>query len=90
MAMFKYFGRKNVTAVSDDAVAFYNRREWFAITISPNWGQRADLDDYARTWVHSVVHKLSSAEIADEEVEASKRVVGKKAYFHLWEMRRVV
>ena len=82
VCLFEYVSRQAINSLPDDATAFQNRGEWFNVTISPNWGNRAEFDDYARNWVHSVVDKLVELEKADTVVIKGEEVVGKRAYFN--------
>jgi len=82
VCIFEHFSRIAVNKVPEDATAIFNRGEWFGVTLHPNWSHRAEYDDYARNWVHSVVEKLAAMEKKDSQTKSGEEVVGKRAYFN--------
>ena len=82
VCIFEHFSRVRANSVPEAATAIFNRGEWFGVTLGPNWGHRAEFDDYARNWVHSVVDKLAAMEKQDAATVSGEEVVGKRAYFN--------
>src|SRR5271154_2531478 len=82
VCIFEHFSRIASNGVPEDATAIFNRGEWFGVTLNPNWGHRAEYDDYARNWVQSVVEKLAAMEKKDTQIKSGEEVVGKRAYFN--------
>jgi Berberine and berberine like len=82
VCVFEYFPRQAFNSRPRDSTAYNNRGDWFNITLSPNWGDEVEFDQYARDWVHRLVEKIGDLEKADEVVKPGEEVVEKHGYFN--------
>jgi hypothetical protein len=79
--VFEFIPISEVISVSNEDSAFNTRGEFHNIVLSPNWGNRVDLDEYAANWVRNLVSELAELEKQDETISKDQEVVGVKAYF---------
>jgi hypothetical protein len=79
--IFEFIPSSKLMSVSNDDSAFNTRGDFYNIVLSPNWGNRVDVDEYAANWVRKLVSELAELEKQDETISKDQQVVGVKAYF---------
>jgi hypothetical protein len=79
--IFEFIPSSKLMSVSNDDSAFNTHGDFYNIVLSPNWGNRVDVDEYAANWVRKLVSELAELEKQDETISKDQQVVAVKAYF---------
>jgi len=80
--LYEYVPKQKIMSVPKGAMPFNTRGNWSNITILPCWGNRTDLDSYAKEWVHSLIDQLVVVEKQDEMLKPGEEFILEKGYYN--------